>query len=117
MLNFRGQGQFAPHSQHAATSDALADSSGQHTSQVLAAGSLLLLVPPCCPALLHSYGIGLTPERFKLTKGLSWGTITPMPGLLLTGQDTVGNGVVLAWKSGILAAQIAGGVLVGATYG
>lgn len=73
------------------------------------------VVVPCCPALLpcpaalRSYGIGLTTERFRLTKGLSWGPITPLPGLLLTGQDTVGNGVVLAWKSGILAAQLAGG--------
>ena len=51
----------------------------------------------------------MTHERFKVTKGFSWGPRTPLPGLLLTGQDVIGDGVLPAFKSGTMVAQIVGG--------
>lgn len=55
------------------------------------------------------YGINASPERYRLTGGLSWGPRTPVPGLLLTGQDIVGDGVMAAFLAGVLAARVAGG--------
>jgi len=66
----------------------------------------------CC-CCCYSYGISATPERFSLTKGCSWGPLTPIPGLLLTGQDVVGDGVMSAFLSGTMVARVAGGLSVG----
>lgn len=52
-------------------------------------------------------------QRYKLTDGHSWGPATPLPGLLLTGQDVCGDGVLPAFLTGTLAAQVAGGLGVG----
>jgi all-trans-retinol 13,14-reductase len=59
------------------------------------------------------YGINASPERYRQTNGHGWGPTTPLPGLLLTGQDVVGDGIMPAFLSGTLAAQVAGGPLVG----
>lgn len=65
---------------------------------------------PCCACC--SYGIQAAPERYSLTGGFSWGPATPVPGLLLTGQDLLGDGVTSAFFAGTLAAQKAGGLWV-----
>ena len=60
-----------------------------------------------------SYGISASPQRYRLTGGRSWGPATPLPGLLLTGQDLLGDGVASAFFAGTLTAQLAGFPWVG----
>lgn len=55
------------------------------------------------------YGLHVTPAKFKACGGLGFGFRTPIPGLFLCGQDTVGDGVVAALMSGYGAAVAAGG--------
>lgn len=39
--------------------------------------------------------------------------MTPIPGLMLAGQDVVGDGVMSAFLSGTMVARVAGGLSVG----
>ena len=50
------------------------------------------------------YGIAHTPTTARLRHDGTLATLTQLPGLLLTGQDVLGDGVILAAVSGLLAA-------------